>query len=215
MSTRSDLTTTSYAILGLLAVQPWTSYELAKQMDRGMSRFWPRAASKLYEEPKKLVAHGLARASTQSRGRRTRTVYTISAKGRRLLTAWHATPPAGPVLESESLVRVFLAEHGTKGDLQATLAATREWALAQAGTNISIARSYLNEEAAFPDRLAHALLVGRFLADFEDLIISWTDWALTVVKDWPDDLRAAVADPVTLQYLAARRPPKGRGELIQ
>jgi hypothetical protein len=54
--------------------------------------------------------------------------------------------------------------------------------------------------------LAHTLLVGRFLADFEDLIISWTDWAMTVVKDWPDDIRAAVADPGTLQYLAARRP---------
>jgi DNA-binding PadR family transcriptional regulator len=206
MSTQAELTTTSYAILGLLAVQPWTSYELAKQMDRGMSRFWPRAASKLYEEPKKLVAHGLARASTQPRGRRTRTVYTISAKGRRHLAAWHATPPAGPVLETESLVRVFFAEHGTKRDLEATLAATREWALAHAAINISVARSYLNEQAPFPDRLAHTLLVGRFLADFEDLIISWTDWAMTVVKDWPDDIRAAVADPGTLQYLAARRP---------
>ena len=207
MSTRSELTTTSYAILGLLAVQPWTSYELAKQMDRGMSRFWPRAASKLYEEPKKLVAHGLARASMQSRGRRTRTVYTINAKGRRRLAAWHATPPAGPVLESESLVRMFFAEHATKHDLEATLAATRKWALAQADTNISVARSYLNDEAPFPDRLAHTLLVGRFLADFEDLVVSWADWALSVVTDWPDDIHAAVADPVTLEYLATRRPP--------
>jgi DNA-binding PadR family transcriptional regulator len=206
MSTRSELTTTSYAILGLLAVQPWTSYELAKQMDRGMSRFWPRAASKLYEEPKKLVAHGLVRASRQSRGRRTRTVYTINAKGRRWLAAWHATPPAGPVLESESLVRVFFAEHGTKRDLEATLVATREWALAHAAINISVARGYTNGEAPFPDRLAHTLLVGRFLADFEDLIIAWTDWALTVAKYWPDDIRGAVADPGTLQYLATRQP---------
>ena len=28
------LTPTSYAILGLLAVQPWTTYELAKQMPK-------------------------------------------------------------------------------------------------------------------------------------------------------------------------------------
>ena len=27
-----SLTTTSYAILGLLAVKPWTTYELAQQM---------------------------------------------------------------------------------------------------------------------------------------------------------------------------------------
>ena len=38
-----ELTSTSYALLGLLAVKPWTTYELAQQMDRTMSRFWPRA----------------------------------------------------------------------------------------------------------------------------------------------------------------------------
>ena len=79
------LTPTSYAILGLLAVKPWTTYELAQQMDRALGRFWPRAESKLYEEPKKLVAHGLARASSETVGKRRRTVYTITAKGRRAL----------------------------------------------------------------------------------------------------------------------------------
>ena len=83
----ADLTTTSYAILGLLALRSWTTYELAQQMDRALSRFWPRARSKLYEEPKKLVAHGLARATTEAVGRRPRTVYSITAKGRRALAA--------------------------------------------------------------------------------------------------------------------------------
>src|SRR5919198_1204279 len=48
------LTTTSYALLGLLALQPWSTYELAAQMDRGLSTFWPRARSNVYEELKKL-----------------------------------------------------------------------------------------------------------------------------------------------------------------
>jgi len=41
------LTTTSYAVLGLLAVRPWSSYELTQQMDRSLGRVWPRAVSKL------------------------------------------------------------------------------------------------------------------------------------------------------------------------
>ena len=49
MSTQAALTPTSYAILGLLAIKPWTTYELAKQMDRTLNRFWPRARSKLYD----------------------------------------------------------------------------------------------------------------------------------------------------------------------
>ena len=82
MSTGS-LTSTSYAVLGLLSIRPWSSYELTQQMDRSLGRVWPRAVSKLYEEPKKLVTHGLARSSTERNGRRTRTVYAITPEGRR------------------------------------------------------------------------------------------------------------------------------------
>ncbi len=81
MSTAAELTPTSYALLGLLAIKPWTTYELAQQMDRTLSRFWPRARSKLYEEPKKLVARGLARATDDAVGKRAPTIYAITPKG--------------------------------------------------------------------------------------------------------------------------------------
>ena len=102
-------TTTSYAILGLLAIKPWTTYELAQQMDRALGRFWPRSESKLYEEPKKLVAHGLARAAEERVGRRGRTVYSITPRGRRALARWQAEPGDGPVLEFEQLLKVFFS----------------------------------------------------------------------------------------------------------
>ena len=63
MSTPASLSTTSYAILGLLAIKPWTTHELVRQVDRSLRRLWPRAQSKLYEEPKKLVAYGYAKAA--------------------------------------------------------------------------------------------------------------------------------------------------------
>ena len=47
MSRGSALTTTSYALLGLLSVKPWSTYELTQQMDRSLGRFWPRSTSKL------------------------------------------------------------------------------------------------------------------------------------------------------------------------
>jgi DNA-binding PadR family transcriptional regulator len=64
------LTTTSYAILGLLAIKPWTTYELAKQMEGSLRNFWPRAERKLYEEPRKLVAHQLATVQHGTVGKR-------------------------------------------------------------------------------------------------------------------------------------------------
>ena len=61
----SDLPTTSYAILGLLALRSWTGYELAQQGRRSMAFMWPKAESVIYEEPRRLVTLGLARATKE------------------------------------------------------------------------------------------------------------------------------------------------------
>ncbi len=110
---RSSLTTTSYAILGLLAARSWSTYELIQQMERSLGHMWPRAASKLYEEPKKLVEHGLARVTRDDVGRRRRNVYAITAEGRRALAAWLEDPGAGPSLEFEQLLKISFADSGT------------------------------------------------------------------------------------------------------
>jgi DNA-binding PadR family transcriptional regulator len=188
------LTTTSYAILGLLALKPWTTYELAQQMDRALGHFWPRSASKLYEEPKKLVAHGLARASSETVGKRPRTVYTITPKGRRALAKWMATPGDGPVIEVEPLIKVFFAEHATKAELLDTIAGMREWSGEQLGANARVPQAYLEGKGPFPDRLPWNILIGQFLVDFYLAVEHWADWATGVVEAWPDDVEGAPPD---------------------
>ncbi|MEV6734366.1 MULTISPECIES: PadR family transcriptional regulator [unclassified Streptomyces] len=194
MSREPALTTTSYAVLGLLAVRPWSTYELARQMDRSLGRIWPRAQSKIYDEPKKLVRHGLARAERGSVGRRPRTVYAITPEGRDALAAWLHEPGAGPVLESEQLLKVFFAESGTTPDTQATLAAARAWAVERNRDNLAAARAYASDEGPFPQRAAQTLLVGRFLTDYYRLVADWAEWAAAAVEQWPDEPRDAVAD---------------------
>jgi PadR family transcriptional regulator, regulatory protein AphA len=195
------LTTTSYAILGLLATRPWSTYELTQQMDRSLGRIWPRAESKLYEEPKKLVQHGLARAKEERVGKRPRTIYSITAKGRRALATWLHEPGAGPVLEFEQLLKVFFAEHGTKADVLASLAASRAWAVERNEGNVAAAKAYAAAEGEFQERAAHIVLVGGFLTDFYELVARWADWATEVVQDWPDDPRRAVADAAAMDQV--------------
>ena len=197
------LTPTSYAILGLLAVKPWTTYELAQQMDRALGQFWPRAESRIYEEPKKLVAHGLARASSEMVGKRPRTVYSITAKGRRALAQWVPTPGEGPVLEFEQLIKVFFAEHGTKADLLATLAAVREGSVQLLGASARVPQAYLDGSGPFPERLPWLLLIGQFLLDFQLMVERWADWASEIVETWPDDVTAAQPDRAALETQAA------------
>jgi DNA-binding PadR family transcriptional regulator len=178
------LTTTSYAMLGLLAVQPWTAYELTQQMRRSLHYVWPKSESLLYTEPKKLVDAGLARLTRQRRGDRTRARYRITAAGRRALAAWLDTEPAPPLFEIETMLRVTFADHGTPEQLTRALRSASAWAdgeLARARPQIE---SYLDTGGPFPERLhLIALLVGfygelfglmrRFFREAADIVQTW------------------------------------------
>src|SRR4051794_39665618 len=166
MSSAPPMTTTSYAVLGLLAVRPWTTHELVQQVDRSLRRMWPRAQSKLYEEPKKLVEHGYARATDDSVGRRRRTRYSITPRGRRALATWLRLPGSGPVLEFEQLLKISFADSGTKADIITNLDACRAWVVEQNRENLDAAQAYLEGRSDFPERAALNQLAGRFLTDF-------------------------------------------------
>ena len=204
MSTSSGLTTTSYAILSLLAVQPWSTYELAQQMDRSLGRVWPRAQSKIYEEPKKLVALGLARARKERVGRRPRTVYAITAAGRRALAGWLDEPGSGPVLEFEALLKVIFAEHGSRDGALRSLAATRGWAVERNADNLVAARAYLAGEGPFQRRAAQTMLGGAFLTEFYRMVAEWADWAAEIVATWPEQPADAKADRSEQAKIAER-----------
>jgi PadR family transcriptional regulator, regulatory protein AphA len=95
-------------------------------MERSLGRILPRAISRLYEEPKKLVAAGLASSRHEATGRRRSTVYSITPKGREALAGWLAEPGTGPVFECEALVKIAYTDQGARDGLLANLAALIE-----------------------------------------------------------------------------------------
>ncbi len=198
------MSTTSYAVLGLLSLRSWTTYELAEQMARALGLFWPRAESGIYREPKKLEALGLAHSTTEYVGRRPRTRYAITAEGRRVLAAWVPTRGSGPVIEFEQLVKVFFAEQAGKTELLATLEGVRAWVEEQAVAVPGIPQEYLAGRGRYPERLPWLILVGRFLDAIEQAVDEWAEWAMDVVAGWPDDLREARPDLETLTSMVER-----------
>jgi len=180
-----DLTTTSYASLGLLALKPWSTYELAKQMERSLHNFWPRAESKIYEEPKNLVAHGLARSRKEPTGKRPRTVYSITPKGRRALRRWLDEPGGPPSLEFEGIMKVFFSDQGSKEQLLEQIRSIREWAAAERQRAVPILRGYLEDGGPFPERLHIIRLMVRFLSERTRFVEDWARWAEEEVQGWP------------------------------
>ena len=147
------LTTTSYAVLGVLAIRPWATYDLAKQLRRSLHYFWPRAESNLYAEPKRLVEAGLADAREEWNGDRKRTVYSITDEGRAVFTQWLATPPAPQRLESEAYLRILFGNSGTKADLLAAIQRVEDDAEDLVANYVQIAGEYAHGQGMFPERI--------------------------------------------------------------
>jgi len=179
-----DLTPTSFALLGLLAIRPWTTYELANQAKRSLRFFLARAERHIYAEAKRLADAGLARAQVGFTGKRRSTTYSITPAGRKVMASWLRTPPAPPVLEAEVLVRAFFADNGRQKDLLAALDVARQQAIAAQRDLGAMAQARLAGEAPFPERTAVGALAMRFVVDFHRLLEDWAVWAADQVATW-------------------------------
>ncbi|HEX2383345.1 MAG TPA: PadR family transcriptional regulator [Acidimicrobiales bacterium] len=178
------LSPTSFALLGLLSVRSWTTYELANQTTRSLQYFFPRAERHLYAEIKRLADAGLAKSETTFTGKRRTTSYAITPAGRKALRVWLRTPPAPPALEAEVLARAFFADSGRQQDLLASLDVAREQAVATQRDLAAMAQSTLDGEAPFPERSSLGALSLRFVTDFHRLIERWAIWAAAEVATW-------------------------------
>lgn len=181
----SRITTSSYAVLSLLAIRPWTAYELTKQAARSLRFAWPKSERLLYSEPKKLVELGLATAQQELVGQRSRTVYSITDDGHAALRTWMATTPEPPVLEAEALLRLLFADLGTIDDAHAAIdrfEADAEDALRQV---LQINAGYLEGEHPFPERTHVSVLFATFQVELFEAIIRWAEFARNEVGTWP------------------------------
>jgi DNA-binding PadR family transcriptional regulator len=186
------LTTTAYALLGLLYTRSYTPYELAQQMRRDLHFCWPRAERAIYYEPKHLVELGLATATADATGRRKRTVYSITDSGRAALAEWlERGEAAPPELECEALVRATFAHRASKDALLRVIAQLRDHARAIQRQIADQAREYERTGGQFPDQLHLIALGGRFIADYAAMLGEWADWAEAEARTWPTTESAA------------------------
>ena len=181
------MTSTTYAVLGLLCVQPWSAYELAQQMARSLHFMWPRAESGIYREPQKLIDLGYATAEEVAAGpRRTKLVYSATPAGRRAFQRWLAEPSAPPQFESEAMVKFFFCDQGTLGDARRALEELRAHAEALIEAFQQITKSHQASSGPFPERQHIGTVTGRFVFDYATALARWAAWAQQHVDEWPD-----------------------------
>lgn len=169
------LTPTSYALLGLLARKPWSAYELNAHMQFSvLNAFWPRAASGVYTEPKKLVSMKLATAREEERNGRMRTVYAITAAGRRELQDWLARPTESHVSMSfEGMLKFLYSESSDLETLRHNLDAIEQAALHQARAVLEGVQPVLELADVDSSGMPYNGMALNYLADVVEAQVLW------------------------------------------
>lgn len=203
-----EASTATFALLGLLAVQSWTGYELTRQAHRSLRNIWPTSEANLYREQKRLVALGWARSVAETVGRRPRQRYTITAAGRRALAAWMATDPAEPAFEVEGIVRTFFGDMGTVEALESSMRTTARLAGAHIDEMLAYVDEYLDNGGPFPERLHVVAMAVEVITDVLAALERFYEQAADEVSGW-DTVVGRGLDPVTRARLERIRERHG------
>jgi PadR family transcriptional regulator AphA len=180
------LTTTSYAVLAQVAVHPWSTYELARQRIRYFRYVWPRAESAIYREVKRLSSMGLLDGRKEHVGKRARTVYSITEKGRQALREWLATPVSPFAMDFEAMIRLFVAPLGTKDQILATLRQVRSDARDMLRFGGQVKQEFLDGLAVTQDQVYIRALAVDFFISLLTMVEAWAERTLEEVGSWED-----------------------------
>jgi len=181
-----QLTTTSYAVLAQVAVHPWSTYELAQQRVRYFRYVWPRAESAIYREVKRLSSIGLLDGRKEHVGKRARTVYSITEKGREALREWLATPVSPFAMDFEAMIRLFIAPLGTKGQIVATLHQVQDDVREMLRFGGAIKQEFLDGLAITQDQVYIRALAVDFFISLLNTVGAWTERTLAEIESWDD-----------------------------
>jgi PadR family transcriptional regulator AphA len=203
------MTTSSYAVLALLDLKPWTGYELTHQAQRSLRYAWPKSERLLYAEPKKLVELGYATTHNEETGNRSRNVYTITGEGRHALNEWTNTRTQPPRFEIEALLRLLFADHGTLEDVLGALDELETDIGEHHHAIIELMGSYLDGGHPFPQRAHLSVLFATLQIEMFRSIERWIEFARDEIDEWPStrDLGMTPRTEILTRLLAQDQSP--------
>jgi DNA-binding PadR family transcriptional regulator len=157
-----DLNATQGSLLGFLHEGPKTGWDLLREVEGGLARFWNVTSSHVYRELRTLETRRLVRAGDA--GPRDRRPFTITAAGRKAFKAWIAEEPGREQIRFPLLVTLWFGRH-----LDATtLAGFIERNRADHQERLQLYRS-------LPSTDPHTNAVLAFGIAYEEAVVGWLD----------------------------------------
>ena len=186
------MSTTAYAVLGLLALRPMTPYELTQQMQRSLDYCWPTSERSLYDQPDRLVAAGYAEAVGAGERRR----YAATESGRAALRRWLGEGSAMPKFQNEPLLRVLFADHGTIDDLRRVLGDLRSHVATRRIAGIAQLETYLAGDGMFPERTHIVTVVGDLIGRILGVLDDWAAEVEVQTANWTTTTESSTSEAI-------------------
>lgn len=206
------MNTTAFAVLGLLAVRDWTSYELAQQMQRSLRWIWPVSERSAYDQPHRLLEAGLARCETEHGPSGERQRFFITEAGREAVREWLRTHPEYVRSFNDVQLRVTFGDQGSVDDLLASLHYFRRSILERLPGGIERNEDRLATGGPFPDRLHLIAIVADLESRLTETYLDWVDDAIAEVERW-DATNHGVERPAAVRSTLTQIVNRGRRRL--
>jgi PadR family transcriptional regulator AphA len=116
-----------FALLGLLAVQPASGYDLKRAINRSTYFIWNATGPQIYNTLRDLREDGyITSKSLAQRGKPDRHVHTITPSGRTALREFMGKPIRASVTRDDVLLRIFFGNFASRDSIKRELAAYLE-----------------------------------------------------------------------------------------
>ena len=172
-----------HALLGLLAVQPRSGYELTKEFGSHLGRYaWQAGHTSIYPELGKLDERGLITVTEEgARGSRT---YSVTPQGYADLRSWLLTPRRQARVRNEQVLRMFLISALEPDDALVLLRRIAEHT-AEEGAEL---RKMMDEAPAeIPGgEDGFGYLAAEFGARQYEAVHGWARWAIEKLEEAAD-----------------------------
>ena len=113
-----------FALLGLLAVQPASGYDLKRAINRSTYFIWNATGPQVYNTLNKLRDDGFITSKSQpQQGKPDKHIHTITAHGRSALKDFMEEPIRAAVTRDEVLLRIFFGNFASKKSIKRELEA--------------------------------------------------------------------------------------------
>jgi DNA-binding PadR family transcriptional regulator len=169
-------------ILGLLAHEDLTGYDIKKQIDGAISFFWKGSFGSIYPALGEMEKQGLVRRKKSGNtGGREKIIYQITGEGRDTLKSWLNDEKAANDLKYETLLKMYFG--GTE-DRSVTIR-NIEIFEEQVKENLEILRLYKEnlEKVLDQEDHIHFYLTATFGIETYEAYLRWCNKAKKILKE--------------------------------